>query len=313
MPKFRLIFLAAGVSALTMVGLAPAQASFSHYSTTDKSYASKVDFAVKCVPSQVLPDDPIVFPGQPGASHSHTFSGNKSTTGMSTASSLEASAPTTCTLLRDRAAYWMPTLYNNGTAVKPYESRAYYRAGTYNGAAVKAIPFGLKMLAGNAMATEAQDAGVAGFQCRTLAAGNTVSKQALPPKCNASGEYLEASVVFPNCWDGVNLDSANHRSHLAYAKADQACDSAHKIRIPQLTFAQRYPVGATTGTVTLAAMMGMTPSNKTLHADAFEVFDPAAMQFFVNECIHKGVACEDVSEKRLPPGTTLPAAAWPSS
>ena len=27
---------------------------------------------------------------------------------------------------------------------------------------------------------------------------------------------LEMSMKMPNCWDGVNLDSADHRSHVAY-------------------------------------------------------------------------------------------------
>src|SRR3569833_4220603 len=34
------------------------------------------EFQVNCSPSHHQPDDPIVFPGLPGASHDHTFIGN---------------------------------------------------------------------------------------------------------------------------------------------------------------------------------------------------------------------------------------------
>jgi hypothetical protein len=30
------------------------------------------------------------------------------------------------------------------------------------------------------------------------------------------GGYLQGAVRFPSCWDGVHVDSANHKSHVAY-------------------------------------------------------------------------------------------------
>jgi len=41
-------------------------------------------FVLRCPYSHSLPDDPIVFPGQPGASHLHDFFGNKSVNAFST-------------------------------------------------------------------------------------------------------------------------------------------------------------------------------------------------------------------------------------
>src|SRR5213596_2854490 len=76
------------------------------------------NFFSNCYFSHIGPDDPIVYPNQPGVSHSHTFFGAKSTNAASTVKSLRAS-PTTCKRGGDTAAYWVPTLYSNGVPVQP--------------------------------------------------------------------------------------------------------------------------------------------------------------------------------------------------
>ena len=48
------------------------------------------DFTTDCFPSHRAPDDPIVFPGQPGASHSHDFFGNTTTDASSTYASMRS-------------------------------------------------------------------------------------------------------------------------------------------------------------------------------------------------------------------------------
>jgi hypothetical protein len=76
--------------------------------------------------SHRVSDDPIVFPGGAAHSHSHDFSGNRSTNSLSTNASLRRSA-TRCgrddegptwpdpTARADRSAYWVPTLYDGDT------------------------------------------------------------------------------------------------------------------------------------------------------------------------------------------------------
>ena len=151
-------------------------------------------------------------------------------------------------------------------------------------------------------------ASAAGFQCRIEGKGATVTKQALPPRCGSTA-LLEASVVFPNCWDGKNLDSADHKAHMAYAK-NFTCDAAHPVQIPQLTLAERFTKGMTSGTLTLAAMN----SPLTLHADFLNSWKPAALATLMQHCIYAHVFCEDVSDTRMPPGmtTTVPAGQTPT-
>ena len=68
------------------------------------------EFQANCTPTHTLPDDPIVYPGQAGASHSHTFMGNRSTNANTTTASLLAANSTSCTVPQDKSAYWFPTL-----------------------------------------------------------------------------------------------------------------------------------------------------------------------------------------------------------
>ena len=88
-----------------------------------------VNFVENCRFSHSAPDDPIVFPGKAGASHDHTFVGNRSTNASSTYRSLRAS-PTSCRRADDKAGYWVPTLLQGTTPVFPQGATIYYRRGT---------------------------------------------------------------------------------------------------------------------------------------------------------------------------------------
>ena len=76
------------------------------------------NFWVKCYFSHVNNDDAIVYPGKPGWSHSHTYFGNESTDAFSTPAKLRI-ARTNCKEKADRAAYWVPTLYDDGRKIRP--------------------------------------------------------------------------------------------------------------------------------------------------------------------------------------------------
>ena len=66
---------------------------------------------------------------QPGSSHAHTFFGNRSTDAGSTpracgrAHDLQAAA--------DKAAYWVPTLYQDGREIRPAKGQFYYNLRGY--------------------------------------------------------------------------------------------------------------------------------------------------------------------------------------
>ena len=167
-------------------------------------------FHVECPFHHFNKDDPIVYPGQRGASHMHTFFGNKSTNYRSTYRSLRR-AGTNCGKRGDKGAYWMPAVFKNGHRVKPTDGDFYYRARTEPLGAIRAFPKGLKIIAGNHDATRPQSTKVVGWSCFRSAGTEE-------PRMRDCGQAdVKVLIHFPSCWDGVRKDSHDHMSHMAYS------------------------------------------------------------------------------------------------
>jgi hypothetical protein len=231
-----------------------------------------VNFVSACGFTHRAPDDPIVYPGQPGASHDHSFVGNASTNAWSTVDTLR-SASTTCLRRGDTAAYWMPTLVDNGSPVAPRRANVYYRRLTY--ARVQAFPAGLKVVAGDAHAVSPQPLAVAYWNCGAAAG---VRPQSTVPTCpDTRGSSLRLHVRFPNCWDGQSLDSPDHKSHMAYSQAG-ACPAGHPVAVPAIEVIFRYPI-AGDSSVYLAS-----GGQFSGHADFFNAWNDERLTELVQHC-----------------------------
>jgi Domain of unknown function (DUF1996) len=237
-------------------------------------------FEVFCFYSHSAKDDPIVSPGQPGmAMHLHDFAGNTSTNANSTPATLRASS-SNCKLKADTAAYWTPTLYSHGHAVHPDRLHAYYRWGQVNNyAGIRPMPAGLKMVAGNPMATAPQSTRVVAWGCGVQGA----ALHDRPVSC-LPGQKIVLHVFFPNCWDGVHLDSANHHSHMAYSYHG-SCPKSHPVSIPRLSEDYGYPI------IDASKITFASGSYLTAHADFWNTWDQAAMRRLTHECINQGRQC----------------------
>ena len=235
------------------------------------------NFVVDCGFAHRLGDDPIVSPGVPGAAHDHSFFGNETTDAFSTASTL-VGGPTLCHRRQDRSAYWVPTMLVNGRPVLPLGAAIYYRRGTYAEAQVP--PNGLRMIAGDPRATSPQNAEHVFWNCEAqgLATPDV-------PVCPLDPRYsLRLHVDFPECWDGVNLDSADHVSHLAYATAGE-CPASHPVPIPSLRLVVRFPV---TGVQRLALSSGSINSG---HADVFFAWRGKQLKRLIRRCLNGRHQC----------------------
>lgn len=156
-------------------------------------HASASSFTVSCSYTRSLPDDPIVFPGQPGASHLHDFFGNRTTDAYSTYASM-AGQPTSCGNTNDRAGYWVPALYVNGVKVNPSALKAYYYRRTSGTLTVP--PPGLAMIGGDSHATGPQSTSRVYFGCGS---GSGLAKVSYLPDCSTVGGRFAVHVSFPYC------------------------------------------------------------------------------------------------------------------
>jgi hypothetical protein len=160
----RLRVLGAGlVAVIGSVGVATAAQLEGTAAQTDVGGGA---FYVNCAFSHRAPDDAIVFPGQPGRSHLHDFIGNRTTDAFSTAESLRAGT-TTCNREADRAAYWVPTLYEGElrVPVKVKRGIAAYHAGQRDVRSIQPFPEGFRMIAGDSSATEKQPSRIVDWIC----------------------------------------------------------------------------------------------------------------------------------------------------
>ena len=228
-------------------------------------------FVVECGWSHSTFDDPIVHPGHSGASHRHDFFGNSSTSATSTYEEL-LDASTTCQQRLDTAAYWAPSLLSaDGTPVVPISATAYYRAGLgIDPSTVEAYPPDLRMLGGG-------DEAGAGWTCR---AGS--ERSVMPPGCAATAG-LRLAVVFPDCWDGIHTDSADHRAHVATSAG--GCPASHPVPIPVLELVIDY------GPVDPRRLALSSGSVSSAHADFWNAWDQVKLETEVELCLRRQQVC----------------------
>ena len=243
-------------------------------------------FVAECDFSHAAPIDPIVFPGEPGASHLHDFFGSHDVDANSTGMSLVGS-DTSCDLAADSASYWSPAVFVNGAKIDPILATAYYRAAVgIDGSRVVPFPVGLAMIAGDQSSSEPQPTEIVGWVC-----GGSSRRVSDPPVCSPDTP-LRLEITFPDCWNGVDLDVPGHRRHLHYSQ-DGACPSSHPVSIPQLTFAVTYPLSGELTGLRLAS-----GELYTAHADFLNGWDPERLETEVDLCIRRDVVC-GISDGRL--------------
>jgi Domain of unknown function (DUF1996) len=246
---------------------------------SDLEQLADVQFVVVCRFSHMSFDDPIVYPGKPGRSHEHTFFGNVSTDAGSTPQSLHGQA-TTCSRSEDTAAYWAPTLYVAGQAVEPDDAKIYYRRRTVQ--RVQAFPPGLEMVAGDSHATRAQSLRITYWDCGEDQHGRFPPTSAIP-NC-ISGRNLSLHVRFPDCWNGRDLDSVDHKSHMAYSTAGR-CPADHPVAVPSIELIVRYPI-APAADAELAS-----GGEYSGHADFVNAWQQDGLQRLVHDCLNALRSC----------------------
>ncbi len=253
------------------------------------------EWNVLCPDDHFGMDDPMVFPGMPGMSHMHTFYGNTSTDADSTNSSLAANTSSCGRGMgtSDHSAYWVPSLMKknadgSSSVVKSQQLMTVYyrRAGGGMGPAVQPFPVGLRMIAGNSMATSDQSLSIVQWDC----GGGGVESPHMYKCPGGPSSPIHASVVFPSCWDGVHLDSANHKSHMAYPSRTGKCPAGHPVSLPQVTYEIDFP-GIAGGPAYSLASGGIY----SLHGDFIAVWHNRVQNALLASCLNIPRECGDMN------------------
>ena len=256
------------------------------------------EFRVVCGASHMSNDDPLVYPNQPGAAHHHTFFGNTSINAKSDLNNLASIGNSTCGGgIMNRSGYWAPSMINTttNTPIEPDFAIFYYKAGGTPGALIKAPPKGLKMIAGNPKGNTSAS-GMSSYTC--IPPNDGIARPFYGwyksiPACEVGWE-MDMSVGFNQCWDGMNLDSPDHQSHMAPASFQAGtannCPATHPISIPQITLNMRYTVkpGMDLSKWRLASdnYDNSLPGGYSSHADWINGWDEQIMAGIIKNCIN---------------------------
>ncbi|MEW2448229.1 DUF1996 domain-containing protein [Streptomyces parvulus] len=265
-------------------------------------------------------DNLIAAPGVGnGAHHFHDYVGNQDSNALSSDEDL-AAAETSCADQGDKSSYYWPVIrLQNGTAEQDAQSPGGGIEGnageivtpaevtlTFVGnerGKVAEMPRLLRIITGDAKAFVNGNANAnASWSCTGFEDRQLKDKYPLCP----SGSDVVRTFTFQSCWDGRNIDSANHRTHMAFATADGGCPEGFK-PIPRLVQRVVYDVDAPSlqdggRTVPLFAVDSFPEQLHkpvTDHSDFINVFDEDLMREMA-DCINSGRQC---GEGTPPPGS----------
>jgi hypothetical protein len=151
---------------------------------------------------------------------------------------------TSCTYAEDFSNYWTASLYfqspENGTFQRVPQfanvglqqdggMTVYYMAYSAKNGKMTAFKPGFRMIAGDPMAKKANRASLC-HRCLKNCPGG-----------------IRATVIFPSCWNGKDLDSPDHKSHVAYSNGGGLgtpnCPSTHPVAIPQVMYEIMWDTG----------------------------------------------------------------------
>ena len=249
-------------------------------------------FRLRCPFSHFLFDDPIVYPGQPGRSHLHVFFGNTGVNANTTIENLTTTGNSTCNGgTVNRTGYWAPAMVDmqSNQVVKPEFADFYYKTG-YRGvrpSEVQPFPRGLRMIAGDSMNRVGDPYNSAyEFACRdnpTITGPSFVS-------CPV-GDRMIQRIFFPQCWDGVNLDSPDHKSHMAYPNG--GCPASHPVPLPEFSIHIYYPitVAGEENHWRLSSDTYSGPAGYSSHADWMNGWNQSIMEAWVKNCDNPSLDC----------------------
>ncbi|MFF8727725.1 DUF1996 domain-containing protein [Streptomyces sp. NPDC015171] len=256
-------------------------------------------------------DNVIVAPGVAnGAHHLHDYVGNQKVNAFSSNQTF-LQAGTSCQNRSDLSSYYWPVVRvqdgsqdfdqnadgggkegNVGKILVPAQAQIKYVGSPRS--KVAAMPQFLRIITGDAKTTTN---GLANANAHWSCTGfeNKVQLTTQYPIC-PQGSKVVRTFAFQSCWDGQNIDSANHRTHVAFADAGGNCQNGFKA-IPQLTMRLVYnitPPSVQNGQVKNAYAVDGFPEQlhkaATDHDDFISVTKNGLANKIAN-CVNRGQNC----------------------
>ncbi|MFI1352333.1 DUF1996 domain-containing protein [Streptomyces sp. NPDC020898] len=256
-------------------------------------------------------DNVIVAPGvSNGAQHQHDYVGNQANNAFASDEDL-ANGNTTCQNQGDKSSYFWPVLRvqdgqndidanapgggqdgNVGTIVEASQAELKFVGNKTSD--VVAMPTALRIITGDAKSfVNGLNNANTNWSCTGFEDRQLTDKYPICPE----GSSVVRTSFFQSCWDGQNIDSANHRTHVDFVEGDGSCSNGFQA-IPQLQVRLVYDVAApqiNNGQLVNPFAVDSFPDQLhkpiTDHNDFINFFDENTMNEMV-DCINSGQNCQ---------------------
>ncbi|KAG5922085.1 hypothetical protein E4U53_003734 [Claviceps sorghi] len=216
-------------------------------------------FTISCEPLATFRGDPIFSFGTV-SSHVHAIVGGTRFSIDLTNEQARHALATTCDKKLDKSNYWQPQLYHERhdgkfEMVEMQGMAGYYmsRACDYapgrracGNTTLRAPPQGLRMTVGDPLLRTFNKSNPEQRAISHICLGqNAGDWPHLPTK---QCDRMRAETFFPSCWDGKNLDSADHKSHMAFPAIGDyntgVCSESHPFAVYSIFLEFFYDTGA---------------------------------------------------------------------
>lgn len=272
--------------------------------------------------------DPIIAPGAVSA-HVHQVNGGNGFGFTEDYTAARQATCTSCMAKQDSSNYWTPILYYKDqqgqfTKVDQNGMTVYYlQRGTDTN--YKAFPEGFRMIAGNPFKrnfTGDFAAQAVSFVCLDYSGSGAGGEWNYLPT-HACPDGIRAQVFFPSCWDGVNVDSADHQSHMAYPESGSynggTCPSSHPVQLISIFYEVIFDSskfqfwnGDYGSNQPFVLAMG-DPTGYGFHGDFINGWDIPVLQSAIDTCTAESGTMEDCHVLDLNTGDEMAACTIPGS
>lgn len=184
--------------------------------------------------------------------------------------------------MENKSQYWHPSIYSYDSSTNVFTREIIFQNSAYyiwETGVTRAFPDGFQMIGGYDLQTN----GSPRFSAECVSPSPS-TRPACPSSFGAQTFFpltacdeLEANMAFPTCWNGVDLSSANGRSHVAYASDDGICPDGFPVALPEILFFLR--VSPYFGGCHVFSDM-----SQVFHADYFSGWEVNFLQNVLDKC-----------------------------
>ncbi len=188
----------------------------------------------------------------------------------------------------------------DGEIVHPAYIKNYYQANNVTQYPITAYPHGLQLLAGDHKGTGPNPH--VDFMCANGNGYTNTADQTCGLRSDGTAVQFNIGVMFPDCWDGVNL-KAKGTNNAVYSSSSGQCPADHPVKLAKINMNIAYVLPQITSLKVSDIQLSLDPqmingvltplwgSIYTAHGDFMNAWTDDATKFMADRCMNYSMDC----------------------